>query len=109
MSEDRQVIIPRYKMIITYDIRPGNRDQYYQFVMGELVPAMQSMGVYMTEAWHTAYGSYPIRMVTFVAEDMETLQDMLESSEWTELETKLKMFIENYTMRIVEYRQGFQL
>ncbi len=107
-DEESHVIIPRYKMIVAYDVIPASQDNYYQFVLGEMVPAMQEMGVYMTEAWHTAFGEYPIRMVTFVAQDIETIYDMLESDRWNDLETRLRSFIRNYTRKVVPYRQGFQ-
>ena len=107
-DEEANVIVPRYKMIVSYDVIPSTQDSYYQFVLGEMVPAMQEMGVYMTEAWHTAYGEYPIRMVTFVAEEMDIIYDMLESERWGDLETRLLSFIRNYTRKVVPYRQGFQ-
>jgi hypothetical protein len=107
-DEEPQVIIPRYKMIITYDMLPGNNEPYYQFVLGEMIPAMQEMKIYMTEAWHTAYGDYPLRMATFVAEDYATIEDMLTSARWQELESRMQSFVQNYSHRIVAYRRGFQ-
>jgi hypothetical protein len=105
---DAEVIVPRFKMIVSYDLIPSTQDSYYQFVLGEMVPAMQEMGVYMTEAWHTAYGEYPVRMVSFVAEEFDTINEMLESQRWHDLETRLQNYIRNYTRKVVEYRQGFQ-
>jgi hypothetical protein len=106
MAEKR--IIPRYKMLLSYDVRPENLDSYYQFVMGEFVPAVQDMGLYMLEAWHTAYGPYPIRLIGFVAEELDTVNDALDSDEFQGLEDKLMNFITNYTRRIVPFREGFQ-
>ena len=107
-DQESEVIIPRYKMIMSYDVLPNSHETYYQFVLGELVPAMQEMGIYMTEVWHTAYGSYPIRMSGFVAEDYETIQTMLDSKRWQELEDRLLSYVRNYSCKVVEYRQGFQ-
>lgn len=107
-GEGSNVIVPHYKMIVAYDVNPSTQDSYYQFVLGEMVPAMQEMGVYMTEAWHTAYGEYPIRMVSFVSEDVETIYDMLDSDRWTDLESRLQSYIRNYSRKVVAYRQGFQ-
>jgi hypothetical protein len=107
-DEDRQVIIPRYKMIVSYDIRLSHQDEYYQFVLGELVPRLQEMGVFMTEAWHTAFGEYPMRMVTFVVEEYQTLDELFDSPEWTQLEAELLHFVENYSLRVLRYRSGFQ-
>ena len=107
-EENEEVIIPHFKMILSYDVLPNNHDNYYQFILGEMVPAMQEMGVYMTEAWHTAYGEYPIRMVSFVSEEIETINSMLSSERWNDLETRLMSYIRNYSRKVIEYRQGFQ-
>jgi len=105
---EKQVIIPRFKMVVAYDIRPSNQEEYYQFVMGRFVPALQDMNVFMTEAWHTAYGEYPTRMISFVVEEYNTLNDVLESEEWADLEAELLSYVRNYSMKVIKYRPGFQ-
>lgn len=107
-DEERDFIIPRYKLILSYDILAPAHEEYFQFVMGELVPSMQGMNVYMTEAWHTAYGDYPLRMASFVAEDYQTIRDMLESEHWRDLERRFLEFVRNYSLKVVRYRRGFQ-
>ncbi|NLH08448.1 MAG: hypothetical protein GX484_12690, partial [Chloroflexi bacterium] len=69
---------------------------------------LQEMGVYMTEAWHTAYGDYPLRMAAFVTEDIETIYELLESERWHELEDQFRMYVRNFQLHVVPYRQGFQ-
>ena len=101
-------IVPRFKLLLSYDIDPSDSESYYQFVLGEFVPAVQAMGLYMLEAWHTAYGPYPIRLIGFVAEDIETIYDALRSSTYQSLEDKLLEHISNYKRRIVHFREGFQ-
>ncbi len=103
-----EFFVPKIKMIVTYDIQPAALEPYQQFVVAELVPGMQEMGLYMIEAWHTAYGQYPLRQAGFVAEDMGTLQDALASSQWSELEARFLTFIRNYNYKIVRFRDGFQ-
>jgi hypothetical protein len=107
-DDEREMIIPRYKVIISYDVLPSSHENYFRFVMSEFVPTMQEMGLYMTEAWHTAYGDYPLRMATFVAEDHETIETMLGSKEWQDLESRFLSFVRNYSIKVVPYRQGFQ-
>ena len=36
--------LPAYRFIINYDIRPENQENYYQFVMGEFIPAIAGDG-----------------------------------------------------------------
>ena len=69
---------PRYKLILTYDVQQDMQDTYLQFMLGELVPAVQSLGLQMTGAWHTAYGQYPIRLIEFIGEDQAAIATVLE-------------------------------
>ena len=107
-EENHEYIIPHYKMIITYDVIMGKMDSYRQYVMGEFVPSLQESKVYMTEIWDTAYGDCPNRMVSFVTEDLETIEDFLNGEEWAKLESKFKGYVKNYTRKVVAYERGFQ-
>lgn len=105
---EEEHFVPRYKMLVSYNIRPGDNDAYYQFVLGEMVPALQEMGLFMAEAWHTSYGPYPIRLIGFVSEDYETMSDLSSSEEFAQLESKLRKYVSNYSRKVVEFREGFQ-
>lgn len=94
------------KFLLTYDIRPEIQDQYFQFVLGEMVPTLQSMGLVMGGAWHTAYGQYPMRLVEFVAEDRATLERVLASPVWEDLESRLQRFVHNYGRKTVPLREN---
>lgn len=59
-------IVPRYRFLLRYDVRTDAMDTYYEFIMNEFIPALQSMGLYMAGVWHTAYGAYPDRQVEFI-------------------------------------------
>lgn len=97
-------ITPRYKLLMQYDIVRETQDSYYQFVIGELVPTLQSLGLYMLQVYHTAYGPYPIRQVEFVAEDLDTIQIALQSEKWKSVEDRLMAYISNYTHKVVHFR-----
>jgi hypothetical protein len=98
----------RVKMLMTYDVVPELQQAYYEFVLGEMIPAAQSMGLVLSEAWHTAYGDYPIRLNGFVARSKQELDRILATSEWRQLEDKLKRFVNGYHRKIVPYRERFQ-
>lgn len=98
----------RVKMLISYDVVPELQQAYYEFVLGEMIPTAQSMGLVLSEAWHTAYGDYPIRLNGFVAKDKTALDRVLASPEWQQLEDKLKRFVTGYARKIIPYREGFQ-
>lgn len=96
------------KLLVTYDVHDGKQEEYFQFVLGEFVPAVQNMGLIMTEAWHTAYGEYPVRLAGFVADDYAKMASILHNSEFLSLEERLKEYVFNYNRRVVPLRNGFQ-
>lgn len=102
-------IIPRYKLLLRYNINPETHDAYYTFVTQELVPSMQALGLYMFRAYHTAYGEYPMRQLEFLAEDLDAVRTALKSSTWQRLEEKLKGFVSDYSRKLVTFRDGFQI
>lgn len=107
-QQEHEIIIPRYKLIVTYDVIPSAQERYFRFLMSDVIPMLQEQGIYMTEAWHTAYGSYPLRMAGFVSEELENINDVLDSESWADLEQELLSYVHNYSLRVVAYRQGFQ-
>src|SRR5688572_24624622 len=106
ISSMTEGIVPRFKLIISYDINPETSDAYYQFVFQELVPAMQSIGLYMLQVYHTAYGSYPTRQVEFVSEDLDEIQEAFKTDTWQKIHDKFQQLTSNYTQKIVRFRDG---
>lgn len=102
-------IVPRFKLMLSYDVLPETQDSYFRYVTQEMVPAMQEMGVYMHMAWHVAYGPYPMRHVEFLAESEKAVFDMFDSPEWDDLEARLLEYTANYSRKLVRYRSGFQM
>jgi len=105
-------IIPRYKLMLFYDLKTPETETYYQFVMNELIPSLHEMGLYIFRAFHTipgVVGESAQRQVEFVAEDLATVNLVLESDEWQNFETKLLTHATNYSKKTVRFRQGFQL
>jgi hypothetical protein len=98
-------IVPRYRLLLRYDIRPDAMDTYYEFIMNEFIPALQSMGLYMAGVWHTAYGDYPNRQVEFIGDSREIFREVLQSERWEILENKLQIFTLHYERKLVRYRQ----
>lgn len=102
------LITPKYKLIMTYDILARSQSEYMQFVLGEFVPALQEMGLYMMGVYHTAIGDYPARHVEFVSESWSTMEQTLNGTKFNELEERFKEYVVNYTRKVVPYRRGFQ-
>jgi hypothetical protein len=96
------------KLLLTYEVIQDRQQEYYQFVMGRYLPGMQSLGFQMSEAWHTAYGDAPNRLVGFVATDEEEMHKLLDSELWLTLNEELEGFVVNFDYKFVPYRGGFQ-
>ncbi|MBK9125561.1 MAG: hypothetical protein IPM16_20885 [Chloroflexi bacterium] len=99
---------PEYKLLITYDILPDKQDSYYRYVLGEFVPALRTMGVHMTSAWHTAYGKYPARLLEFTIESHDIWRRARNSVRWNKLEDRLQTFTTAYQRKLIRYRDAFQ-
>jgi hypothetical protein len=96
------------KVLLSYDPLPEQREEYFRYVLGEFIPAMENLGLPMCEAWHTAYGPYPLRLIGFMADTPEALEKGLSSEEFQELEGRLQEFVVNYRRKIVRQQPRFQ-
>ncbi len=96
------------KLLLIYDPIPDRREAYLHYVQGEFVPALEHMGLTMCEAWHTAYGAYPLRMAGFVARDRDTLSRILSSDTFQDLEIRLQDYVLNYERKVVPLKRTFQ-
>ena len=101
-------IIPQFKLLMCYNIKRGMNTVYYRYVMSEFVPTLAEMDIHLLDAWHTAYGDYPVRQVEYVVDDLSVIHDAFSSSQWEELENRLQSFTTHYSRKIVAYRRGFQ-
>ena len=96
------------KLLLTYDPLPEHREEYFRYVLGEFVPALENLGLTLCEAWHTAYGEYPLRLTGFLAEDREALETVLASKDFLKLEGRLQGYVVNYSRKIVSQQHRFQ-
>ncbi len=96
------------KLLIAYNVKPGQEEDYYRFMMGEFLPTAQNMGLVMVEGWRTAWGDYPQRLLGLVADSQKTLQEILDSERWLEMEAKVTQYVSDYQRQAVHYRDGFQ-
>lgn len=96
------------KLLLSYEVKQDVINEYRQFVMRDYVPSMHNLGFQMSEAWHTAYGDAPNRLVGFVCRDRSTLDQLLDSSEWSQLNTQLRSYVTDFSYKVVPYRNIFQ-
>jgi hypothetical protein len=96
------------KLLLSYDIRTGRENAYRRFIVEEFLPQAQALGLVATDAWHTAYGNYPARLIGFVADDLNSVRTARASEEWRAMMKKLEGYTGNLTERVVPLRGSFQ-
>ena len=97
------------KLLMTWDIIPGREQEYFEFVVREFLPKMQSLGLEPSDAWFTMYGSQPQIMAAAQMPSLSAIEGVLNSEDWQGLINRLMDFAENYKYKIVQARTGFQM
>lgn len=97
------------KLLMTWDIIPGQEQEYFEFVVREFIPEMQSLGLEPSDAWFTLYGDQPQIMAAANMPTLTELERIIDSSDWESLINRLMDFVENYEFKIVQSRTGFQI
>ena len=96
------------KILLTYNIKGDDMQAYYEFVLGRYIPILQTLGLEMTEAWHTEYGDYPNRLIGFMARDEQTVSDLLIDETWEDLNDQLLEYVTDFSFKVVPYTVGFR-
>ena len=96
------------KLLISYNVDLDNSQEYYEFVLGKYIPVMQSFGLEMSEAWHTAFGDYPNRLIGFVSQDGEVMREVLSGETWEDLNEELSNHVTEFEFKVIPYKLGFQ-
>ena len=99
-----------FKLLMTWDILPGQEQEYFEFVVREFIPGMQRLGLEPTDAWFTMYGDdQPQILASAEMTDKKELERILISSEWQKLTDQLMAYVEDFSTKIVHSRKGFQM
>ncbi len=96
------------RLLLSYNIIPQYQQEYMNFVITEMIPALENMGVKNAGVWHTAYGDYPVRLLVFVSDDATAMQHALATSTWESMEKRLKGYTTDYTRRLVPNDSRFR-
>ena len=97
------------KLLMSWDIRPGKEQEYFEFVVQEFAPRLLRLGIQPTEAWYTVFGAGPQILAGGVTKDRDTLDEILDGEEWQALHKKLLDYVINYSSKIVSHKGNFQL
>lgn len=96
------------RLLLSYDIKAEQSQDYYRFMLGKYVPMMQKLGLEMSDAWHTAYGDQPSRLIGFVSRDVEALRTIMSEDTWDTLNEELVQYVTDLSFKVVPYKEGFQ-
>lgn len=99
------------KLLMNWDIKPGRDQDYFEFIVREWTPGINKLGIEPSGAWYTLYSreDTPQIMAEAIAEDLQTMRQVLQSKEWIELHERLLEYVNNYTQKVVYVTGGFQL
>lgn len=97
------------KLLMTWDIQPGREEDYFEFHIRKFVPALEGLGVALSEAWLTVYGEQPRLLAEAVIPTMDSARRVLDSSAWQDLGIQMQELVDNFDYKLVPARGGFQL
>ncbi len=97
------------KLLMTWDILPGKEEDYFEFHIRKFVPALEHLGVALSEAWLTVYGNQPRVMAEARLPNLNEAHRMLDSSAWGDLGDEMNDMVENFDYKVINSRNGFQL
>lgn len=89
------------KLVFSWNIKVEEETAYFEFIVQEFAPKIARMGIALTEAWYTLWGSGPQIIMPGTIDNKSSLDKVVHSSEWAELEEKLLSFVSDYRMRVL--------
>jgi hypothetical protein len=97
------------KLLLKWDIKSGQEQPYFEFIMQEFAPGLMRLGLQPTEAWYTVYGKGPQILTGAVTDDLDTMKQILASDDWRDLREKLMAFVANFSYKVIQASGRFQL
>jgi len=97
------------KLLMSWDILPGREEDYFEFHIRKFVPALEGLGVALSEAWLTVYGEQPRLLAEAKIPDLGSAKQVLDSGAWGDLGLQMQDLVENFEYKVIPARSGFQL
>ena len=97
------------KLLMSWNIKPGREQEYFEFVVREWVPGLQRLGLEPTDAWYTLYGHAPQILAGVTSDTLKVMNDVLETDEWQALLGQLQGYVDDYEQKVVRASGGFQM
>ncbi len=97
------------KLLMSWDIRPGHEQTYFEFAMQTFAPALMKMGWQPTEVWYTLYGQGPQIQTAGITDSVDKMREILDSPQWAELKSHLLEYVTNFEYKVIPASGRFQL
>ena len=97
------------KLLMSWDILPGQEQTYFEFAMQTFAPALIKLGWQPTEAWYTLYGEGPQMLTGGITDSADKMRRILESNEWEDLQEQLLEYVTNFEYKVVPATGRFQM
>ncbi len=97
------------KLLMSWDILPGQEQTYFEFAMQTFAPALIKLGWQPTEAWYTLYGAGPQMLTGGITDSADKMRKILESNEWEDLQEQLLEHVTNFEYKVVPATGRFQM
>jgi hypothetical protein len=94
---------------MSWDIRSGQEQTYFEFAMQTFAPGLMKMGWQPTEAWYTLYGDGPQILTAGITDSVDKMREILDSSQWEELKSQLLEYVTNFEYKVVPASGRFQM
>jgi hypothetical protein len=83
--------------------------EYFEFLVHELIPTMNKLGINDIQVWYTAYGECEQKMAEGVNESSDDLLRILRTAEWANLTDRLQGFVQDFSQKVIPATRGFQI
>lgn len=97
------------KLLMSWDILPGQEQTYFEFAMQTFAPTLIKLGWQPTEAWYTLYGEGPQMLTGGITDSADKMRKILESNEWEDLQEQLLEYVTNFEYKVVPATGRFQM
>lgn len=97
------------KLLMSWNIRPGQEQTYFEFAMQTFAPALMKMGWQPTEAWYTLYGGGPQITTAGITDNVSKMREILDSEEWQELKAQLLQYVTDFEYKVIPASGRFQV
>lgn len=100
--------MPLYKLLMTWNIIPGQEQAYVEFNNDEFVPRLLKLGLQPMDSWFTIFGEVPQISVGWVSDDADLLRQLLDSEDWVKLQDQLDEYVTEFVAKVVPVTGYFQ-